>query len=131
MKNIGKELSLINDFLALGCHPGHFSLSLHLRIYETSDVMATIRPFKLSVALNLGIFEVTTVDKVFFRFYLFVWKVGLLVVLDAFPLFVALSIDKVAAIKEALNLDGAVVGAFGSLASHLVLLPGSFILRLI
>jgi hypothetical protein len=71
--------------------------------------MAAVWPLKFSIALDLRILQVSTVDVGFFSFYLLVWEVGLLVILDSLPLFMAFAINKVSTIKESLDLNGAIV----------------------
>ena len=131
MENVCQKLSFVHYFLALGSHPGHFTLALHLRVNETTDVMPTIRPLEFSVALNLRVVQISSVGVYFFRFYLFVRKVVLLIIFYPFPFFVPFAIYEISAIKKALNLDGAVVALLDSLAAHLVLFPASLILRLV
>jgi hypothetical protein len=55
MEHVCKELTFVNDFLSLCCHPGHFTLTLHLRIDKASNVMAAVWPLKFTIALNLRI----------------------------------------------------------------------------
>jgi len=55
MEHVCKELTFVNNFLSLRCHPGHLTLTLHLRIDKASDVMAAIWPLKFTIALDLRI----------------------------------------------------------------------------
>lgn len=131
MENVGQKLSLVDNFFAFGSHPGHLTLSLHLRVDEAADVVPSIWPFEFSVALNLRVFQISTVNIDFFTFNRFVREIGLLIILNFFPFFISFPVHKISTVKESLDFDCAIVGAFGALATHLVLFPRAVVFRLI
>ena len=65
---------------------------LHLRIHEASDIVTAVWPLELAIALDLRVFKVAAIDVGFLSFYRFVREIRLLVILDAFPLFVTFTI---------------------------------------
>ena len=43
-------------------------MTMHLRADKISDVVATVWPFELTIAFNLGVFHLTAIDVVFILF---------------------------------------------------------------
>lgn len=106
--------------------PCHLAVAMHLRVYEVSDIVTIVRPFELSISFDLGILEITTVDKVL---VLLRCSRSTCVFDDSAPLLKAFSIDFLPVAKVASDFYCSPPQLFGSLSSHFVTHPVSIVLR--
>ena len=84
--------------------PAHFALALHLRVDEVSNIVPAIGPLELTVALDLGVLEVTTIEKDLLSPSWPVWIASLLLMADLLPFLVAFAVDDSSAVEVAADL---------------------------
>ena len=125
MKDVSQELSLVNDLLTVFRRPAHFALALHLRVDEVANIVPAIGPLELTVALDLGVFEVATIEKDLLSPGWPIWIASLLFMADLLPFLVAFAVDDSSAVEVAADLNQTSVSCLDSMAFHLVLLPHS------
>lgn len=105
MKDVSQELSLVDDLLTLFRRPAHFTLALHLRVDEVSNIVPAIGPLELAVALDLGVLEVTTIKKDLLSPGWPIWIASLLLMADLLPFLVAFAVDDSSAVEVAADLN--------------------------
>ena len=105
MKDVSQELSLVNDLLTVFRRPAHFALALHLRVDEVANIVPAIGPLELAVALDLGVFEVATIEKDLLSPGWPIWIASLLFMADLLPFLVAFAVDDSSAVEVAADLN--------------------------
>lgn len=105
VEDVGQELSLINDLLAVFRRPAHFALALHLGVDEVSNIVPTVWPLELTVALNLGVLEVATIEEDLLSPSWPIWIASLLLVADLLPFLVAFAVDDSSAVEVSAHLN--------------------------
>ena len=128
VKHVCQKLSFVDYFFTSSRKHGHFALALHLRINKVPYVMPAIWPLEFSIALDLAILKVSTVDEGLLSLELLVWVETLGLNLDLLPFFITLAVYKVVPVENSRNLNGSSLRLFNSLPLHLILPPRPHIL---
>ena len=128
MENIREKLALVDILLTFEV-PDHFSLALHLRVTEITNVVAAVRPLELSIPLHLAVNELTTVQVLFSDLAHLIWIILALLEAMLLPFLDRFALDLAVLIKYSVELDSAMVADFHSLALDAVLPPPPVILR--
>lgn len=105
VKDVSQELSLVNDLLTMFRRPAHLALALHLRVDEVSNIVPAIGPLELTVALDLGVLEVATIEKDLLSPGWPIWIASLLLMADLLPFLVAFAVDDSSAVEVAADLN--------------------------
>ena len=112
MHNVCEHLAFVNTFDPVGLRPRQLAVTVHLRIDEVADVVATVGPLENPVTADLTVQEVATVN------------VNAIIIV---PLFKTFTRD-LTFVKNAANVNLAAVHLFETLTFDLILDPLTFVL---